>query len=182
MKKINFIKTVSAKDQQSFLVWYELSVLLVSLLCAGVMVCQLVQCYTFARVYFQYRKSVPVQVSQQELYATKKEYEQKKHVVQKRLESLYAQKESFDSSAILSLCNTVFQGNIVLQSLRVHEAGATCSLQCTKSKDMIDAINTLKAHELCKSVVVSHIKTVNASSKGKNAVAPLLEATVSLTL
>lgn len=181
MKKINFIKTLSPKDQQAFLIWYELSVMLVCILLVGMVVCQIVQCYTFARVYFQYRRSVPIHLSQQELYTKAKEYEQKKHLVQKRLESLYLQKESFDSSTILSSCNTLFQGNRVLQSVLVHDAQVTCSLQCAESKDMIALINTLKAHELCKSVVVSHIKTVQASSKSKNVITPLLEATMVLT-
>lgn len=159
MKQINFINTLSPTQQHALAVWFYVSILLTTIICIIIAVCQAAQLLTYAHL----NRESSYWLAQQNALTC--ELQKKEALMQKRSEleqQIAALRTSAASPAIIQAfeaCLQAIHKTVFLHSLSLSATQGTCSITCAKPAQALQYVRTLTQTTLFDSVKLMQFKS-----------------------
>ncbi|MCC7415128.1 MAG: hypothetical protein IT346_03480 [Epsilonproteobacteria bacterium] len=159
MKRINFINTLSPAEQHALAMWFYVSVLLTTIICITIVICQAAQLLTYTHL----KHESGYWFAQQN--SLNRELQKKEALVKKRSEleqQVAALKASSANPAIihaLEACLQAMHKTVFLHSLSLSATQATCTITCAKPAQALHYVRTLTQTALFDSVKLMQFKS-----------------------
>ncbi len=159
MKQINFINTLSPAQQHALAIWFYVSVLLTTIICITIVVCQAAQLLTYTHL----KRESSYWLAQQN--ALTRELQKKEALMQKgsdleqQVAALKASSANPTMIQAFEACLQTMHKTVFLHSLSLSPTQATCTITCTKPAQALQYVRTLTQTTLFDSVKLVQFKS-----------------------